>query len=87
MGLILAAAGAIGGNLGDQWLDAIEAQDMGEGVVFCKGARLRSDDRRSHNHRSTTDVISNGSKIHVYDRQAMMLVDGGRITEIGRAHV
>ena len=46
MGLILAAAGAIGGNLGDQWLDAIEAQDMGEGVVFCKGARLRSDDRR-----------------------------------------
>ena len=32
MGLILAAAGAIGGNLGDQWLDAIEAQEMGEGV-------------------------------------------------------
>ena len=81
MGLILAAAGAIGGNLGDQWLDAIEAQDMGEGVVFCKGAKLRSDDRRSHNRRGTTDVISNGSKIHVYDRQAMMLVDGGRITE------
>lgn len=81
MGLILAAAGAIGGNLGDQWLDAIEAQEMGEGVVFCKGGRLRPGDRRSRNRKGTDDVISNGSKIHVYDRQAMMLVDGGRITE------
>ena len=29
MGLIKAAIGSIGGALGDQWLDAFEAADMG----------------------------------------------------------
>ncbi|MCD4548891.1 SPFH domain-containing protein [Schaalia sp. lx-260] len=81
MGLIKAATGAIGGALADQWLDAIEPQNMGEGVVFCKGDRLRPDDPRATKQRGSTDIISEGSAIHVYDRQAMLLVDSGRITD------
>lgn len=80
MGLIKAVTGAVGGALGDQWLDAIEP-DMGEGIVFCKGSRLRENDRRSSNRRGTDDVISQGSRILVYDRQALLLVDSGRITD------
>lgn len=81
MGLIQAARAAIGGNLGDQYLDAFEAVDMGEGIVFTKGAKLRADDRRNTNRRGTDDVVTNGSVIHVYDNQAMILTDGGRISD------
>ncbi|WP_026459860.1 SPFH domain-containing protein [Schaalia suimastitidis] len=81
MGLFKAAAGAIGGVLADQWREAIEPTDMGEGVVFCKGSRLRPDDSRGANRKGTDDIITNGSAIHVYDRQAMMLIDGGRIAD------
>ena len=81
MGLIQAVTGAVGGTLADQWKDAFEAVDMGEGVVFTKGARLRADDRRNANRNGTDDLVTNGSKIHVYDRQAMLLTDGGRITD------
>ncbi|MDO5671511.1 MAG: SPFH domain-containing protein [Actinomycetaceae bacterium] len=80
MGLIQAAVGAIGGNLADQWLEVIEPEEMGEGIVFTKGAAMRPDGRGS-NKRATPDIITDGSAIHVYDRQAMLLVDGGRIRE------
>lgn len=86
MGLIRAATAAIGGSLGDQWLEAIEADDMGEGIVFTKGVQLRSKngkkDRRDTNRRGTPDAISNGSLIHVYDNQVALLVDGGAIVDI-----
>ncbi|QWW19768.1 SPFH domain-containing protein [Schaalia sp. 19OD2882] len=78
--VIGAATGAIEGELNDQWLEAFEPQDMGEGVVFAKAGKVRPGDSRSRN-RGTADVITDGSAIHVYDRQAMMLVDGGRITD------
>ena len=81
MSLIKAAAGAIGGALADQWQDAIEPLDMGEGVVFTKGVALRNGDPRSSNTKGTSDLISHGSMIHVYDRQAMLLVDGGAVTD------
>ena len=67
MGLIKAFAGAVGGSLGDQWLEAIEPAEMGEGVVCCEGVRVRKGDRRDSNTRGTEDAISNGSLIHVYD--------------------
>lgn len=81
MGLIKAFAGAVGGSLADQWLEAIEPADMGEGVVFCPGVRLRAGDRRDSNVKGTADAISNGSKIHVYDNQACLLVDNGQIVD------
>ena len=81
MGLIQAATGAIGGTLADQWIDAFEAVDMGEGIVFIKGSKLRQGDPRSSNRKGTEDLITNGSRIHVYDRQAMLLTDAGKISD------
>ncbi len=81
MGLIKAAAGAIGGALADQWLDAFEAGDMGDTTVMTRGRRLRAGDRRSSNTKGTENLISNGSVIQVYDNQFMLLVDGGKIVD------
>lgn len=75
MGLIQAVAGAIGGALQDQWLDAIAAQDMGEGVVFVQGQQIRG------KNTGTGAIITDGSKILVYDNQAMLITDSGRIAD------
>ena len=48
MGLIAAAVGAVGGGLADQWLEVIEAGDMGEGVVLAKGVAVRTDKRNTN---------------------------------------
>ena len=77
MGLIKAAANAVKGGLADQWLEVIEPDDMGEHTVFVQGVRTR----KGANRKGTVDTISNGSVIHVYDNQFMMLVDGGKIVD------
>ena len=41
MGLIAAALGAVGGGLADQWLEVIEASDMGEGVVLMDATQTK----------------------------------------------
>ena len=81
MGIIKAFFDAIGGNLADSWLEVIEAPPMSDNTVFAKGVKVRKNDRRGSNRRGTEDVISNGSIIHVYPGQFMMLVDGGRIVD------
>lgn len=77
MGLIRAVAEAIGGSLADQWLDVYEPDDMGDQTVFTSGIMMR----RGQNTKGTPDTVSNGSVIHVYDNQFMMLVDGGKIVD------
>lgn len=37
--------------------------------------------RKGQNRKGTPDTVSNGSIIHVYDNQFMMLVDGGKIVD------
>ena len=37
MGIIKAATSAIGGGLGDQWLEVIEPNNMGDNTVMTKG--------------------------------------------------
>lgn len=81
MGLIKAIGSAIGGSLADQWLEVIEPDDMSDNTVFTKGVTVRKDDRRGSNRKGTEDVISNGSMIHVYPNQFMMLVDGGKVVD------
>lgn len=81
MGLIKAGLGAVGGGLADQWLEVIEPSNMGEGIVFTKGQMVRKGDKRSSNTKGSSDLVSNGSIIHVYDNQFMMLVDGGKIID------
>lgn len=81
MGLIKAVVGAIGGSLADQWLEAIRPCDMGMQTLMTYGVKLRENDRRSSNTKGNADIVSNGSKIQVYDNQLMMLVDGGKIVD------
>ncbi len=81
MGLIKAIGSAIGGSLADSWLEVIEPDDMGDNTVFTSGVTVRKDDRRGSNRKGTADTVSNGSIIHVYPNQFMMLVDGGKVVD------
>lgn len=77
MGILKAAAKALGGSLADQWLEVIEPAEMSDRTVFAAGVRTR----RGANVKATEDTVSNGSVIHVYPNQFMMLVDGGRVVD------
>lgn len=81
MGLIKAISSAVGGSLADQWLEVIEPNDMGDNTVFTSGVIVRKDDRRGSNKKGTVDTVSNGSIVHVYPNQFMMLVDGGKVVD------
>ena len=41
MGIIKAASHAVGTGLSDQWLEALEPDNMGAQTVFAKGVQLR----------------------------------------------
>lgn len=77
MGIIKAAAKAIGGGLADQWLEVYEPDDMGEHTVFTSGVKTR----KGENVKGSDHSVSNGSIIHVYDNQMMILTDGGKIID------
>ncbi len=81
MGLIKAASDAIGGGLADQWLEVIEADDMGAQTVFTSGVPVRRDSKRGANVKGTSNLVSDGSVIHVNQNQFMILVDGGKIID------
>jgi len=81
MGLIKAFFDAVGGALADQWQEVLEADNMSDSTVFTKGVKVRANDRRNSNKKGTEDTISNGSVIHVYPGQFMMLVEGGKIID------
>ena len=77
MGIIKAIASAVGGSLADQWLEVLEADDMGDQTVFTSGVKVR----KGSNTKGTDNTISNGSVIHVYPNQFMMVVDGGKVVD------
>ncbi|MGL5436225.1 MAG: SPFH domain-containing protein [Lachnospiraceae bacterium] len=77
MGIIKAITMAIGGSLADQWLEVIEPGDMGDQTVFIKGTKIR----KGSNAKGSDNSVSNGSVIHVYPNQFMMVVDGGRVVD------
>ncbi|MBR4769969.1 MAG: SPFH domain-containing protein [Clostridia bacterium] len=81
MGIIKAIAGAVSGNLADQWLEVLEADNMTDTTVCAKGVTVRRNDRRFGNKKGTEDIVSNGSIIHVYPNQFMMLLDGGKVVD------
>ncbi|MBO7709741.1 MAG: SPFH domain-containing protein [Lachnospiraceae bacterium] len=74
MGLIKAAFSSVSGALKDQFLEAVEPVDMGEHTVFTTGVIKGKNGKAS-------GIISNGSVIHVYDNQFMMIVDGGKVID------
>ena len=81
MGLIKAIGSAVGGSLADQWLEVIEPDDMGDNTVFTSGVIVRKDDKRGSNKKGTANTVSNGSIVHVYPNQFMILVDGGKVVD------
>lgn len=77
MGIIKAVTQAIGGAFADQWLEVYEADNMGDQTVFSRGVMIR----KGQNRKGSDNTVTNGSVIHVYDNQFMMLVDGGKVVD------
>lgn len=77
MGIVKAVQSAISGTLADSWKEVIEPSSLGDQTVFARGTLLR----QGQNVKGTDDTVSNGSIIHVYDNQFMMLVDGGKVVD------
>lgn len=77
MGIIKAVTGAVGQAFADTWQEIFEPNDMGERTVFTNGVLVR----RGQNVKGTNNTVSNGSVIHVYDNQMMLLVDGGKVVD------
>ena len=68
MGLIKAAAGAIGSTLQDQWKEAIRCEDLGNDILMKKKT-------------SPTGVITNKSTIIVAPGQCAVIYDNGRVLD------
>ena len=81
MGIIRAATGSIGGALADQWLEVIQADNMGGSTVMTTGVAVRRNDKRNQNKKGSVDVISDGSIVQVAENQFMLLTDGGKVVD------
>ncbi len=81
MGIIKAVFDAIGGGFADSWQEVLEADQMTDTTVMAFGTKVRANDKRNSNKKGTQDLITNGSIIHVYPNQFMMLIDGGKIVD------
>lgn len=68
MGLIKAAAGAIGSTMHDQWKEAIRCEDMSDGILMMKKT-------------TETGVITNKSTIIVAPGQCAIIYDNGRVID------
>ena len=66
MGLIKAAAKAIGSTLEDQWKEAIRCEDMANDILMMKKT-------------TPTGVISNKSTLIVAPRQCAIIYDNGKV--------
>lgn len=80
MGIIRAALNAVGGGLADSWQEVIEPAPMGDNTCIVPG-QLITQNGKSQNKKGSKNIISNGSIIHVYDNQFMMLIDGGKVVD------
>ncbi len=79
MGLIRAAAGALGGTLADQWKEFFYCESLDKDVLMTKGVKRTSS--RSSNTKGNDNIISNGSGIAVADGQCMIIVEQGKVVE------
>ena len=76
MGIIRAALQTVTGAVKDQWTEVVEPEEMDDQTLLVQGTV-----KKSGGGRGSRDVISNGSVIHVYDNQFMILVDGGKVVD------
>lgn len=80
MGLIKAAAGAIGGTLADQWKEYFYCDSLDADVLVTKGSKRTG--KRSSNTKGEDNVISDGSGIAVADGQCMIIVENGKVLDV-----
>ena len=59
MGIIKAASHAVGTGLSDQWLEALEPDNMGAQTVFAKGVQLRKG--TGENGKGSDNMVTEGS--------------------------
>lgn len=80
MGLIKAAAGAIGGTLADQWKEYFYCDAMPANVMAIKAQKRTSG--RSSNTKGEENIITTGSVIAVADGQCMIVVEQGKVLDV-----
>ena len=80
MGLIRAAAGALGGTLADQWKEFFYCDAMDKDILVKRGRKRTS--FRSANTKGNDNIISNGSGIAVADGQCMLIVEQGKVVDV-----
>ena len=80
MGLIRAAAGAVGGVLADQWKEYFYCESIPADVLAVKGQKKVSG--RSSNTNGSDNIISNGSVIAIADGQCMLIVEQGKVVDV-----
>ena len=79
MGLLKAALSGAKSTMGDQWLEYIQCDDMGDGTLVQVGEKVTR--KGTSNLKATDDVISEGSTISVNAGQAMIVVEDGKILD------
>ncbi len=81
MGIIKAIIDSVRGGFADSWEEVLEADNMTDTTVMTLGVKVRPNDKKNSNKKGTQDTISDGSIIHVYPNQFMMLIDGGKVID------
>ena len=79
MGLIKAAAGAVGGVLADQWKEYFYCEALTENVLVAKAQKRVS--KRSSNIKGEENIITSGSGIAVADGQSILIVEQGKVLD------
>lgn len=81
MGFIKAFAGALGGVFADQWLDFLTVPPgIAPTAAFFPAVPQGANARRGSNVRSSSHIITNGSKIIVPDGYCLVTFEDGRLT-------
>jgi membrane protease subunit (stomatin/prohibitin family) len=81
MGLIKAAAGAIGGTLADQWKDFYSIDpDLAPTVALSAAKKQGTNSGRGSNTSASESIITNGSKFIVPEGYSLVLVQDGAFT-------
>jgi membrane protease subunit (stomatin/prohibitin family) len=81
MGLIQAAAGAIGGTLADQWQDFYTVPDgLPPTAALFAAVPSGTNAGRGSNTRGSSNIITNGSRIVVPEGYGLLLMQDGAVT-------
>lgn len=78
MGLIKAAAGAVGTTLADQWKEYIYCDALDTDTLVSKG--LRRTTSKSSN-KGSDNIITDGSRIAVNEGQFLIIVENGKVVD------